>query len=985
MGFGHILRAKRMELHLSQEMLAEALGISPKSISRWEQEQTIPQAHYQLLLSRFFGVQPEELFKDLISKASALIWTVPFPRNTNFCGREEILQQLHTLLTVEQPVVLTQASALAGLGGIGKTQAAIEYAYRYGQEYCAVLWLAAETAESLMASLQKISDQLQLPERQAVEQSQMVEAVQKWLMTHPGWLLIVDNVENLDLVQSILPPVRPGALLLTTRRRALGPLAAPLELPAMNGQDGVDLLLRRAGLLRFQAQSVESLSEISLSPVRDLVTLLEGLPLALDQAGAYIEESGCGVADYLQRCRDQRKMVLERRGTHGGAHPASVSTTLKLSVEQTERESPAAADLLRVCAFLHPEAIPEEMFAAGASFLGPVLGPVVDDPYQFDLAVAALRNASLITRHPETRTLSVHRLVQAVLQDQMEPADALQWGSVVVRMVNAAFPESEFDTWTQCERCLAQALACIPLIKRAEARQPEAGELLYKAGSYLLERGRLGEAESLLEQAVMLEECLYGSQHPNLISHLEKLAELFWRQGKYTLTESILYRVLALEEEHMGHDHFRRAETLNNLAALYVRQGRYEEAEPLFQQALRTQEQQLGPEHLEIATTLNNLASLYQRQGKYEQTEELNQRALSIREQQLPPEHPLMAVSLHNLASLYRRQAKYEQAESLYQRVVRIREQQLGSEHLETAFSLHNLADLYQKQKKYELAESLYQRTLHIREQQLGPEHPETAFTLNGLARLYGEQEKYEFAERLHRRALRIQEQQLRPEHPETATTLHDLANLYRKQGKYELAEPLYQRTLQIREQQLSTGHPETATTLHQLASLYRQLGQLERAESLYLQALTIYEQQPGPEHPDMKEIRDDYRSLLNERKSTGEVEVGVDGEQRGSVSDSPGGTRHEQGILHTSMKKEAATWLETDSLQRFLAARCELHPQAWSRASELWKAYRCWADEQQERFPLTRRAFTDQLKVHGCHSHRTNTARIWRGIAVVK
>jgi hypothetical protein len=141
---------------------------------------------------------------------------------------------------------------------------AVKYAYRYGQEYDAVLWLAAETAESVMASLQKISGQLQLPEHQAVEQSQIVTAVQNWLATHPGWILIVDNAEDLDLLQQVLPPLRPGALLFTTRHRALGYLATSLEVPAMSVQEGVALLLRRAGLLGFQTQCGDQLSETYL-------------------------------------------------------------------------------------------------------------------------------------------------------------------------------------------------------------------------------------------------------------------------------------------------------------------------------------------------------------------------------------------------------------------------------------------------------------------------------------------------------------------------------------------------------------------------------------------------------------------------------------------------------------------------------------------------------------------------------------------------
>ena len=901
MGFGKILRAKRMEHHLSQEALAEALGISLKSISRWEREQSIPQMHYRLQLSRFFGVKPEELFEPLESQISSPVWTVPFPRNPNFSGREEILRTLHTLLTVERPVALTQASALSGLGGIGKTQVAVEYAYRYGQEYDAVLWLAAETAESVMASMQKISDQLQLPEHQAVEQSQMVTAVQNWLATHPGWLLIVDNAEDLDLLQQVLPPVRPGALLFTTRRRALGYLATSLEVPAMSVQEGVALLLRRAGLLGFQTQSgelSETLPDTFLSSATELVMLLEGLPLALDQAGSYIEESGCSVSDYVHRYHDQRKMVLAHRGIHGGAHPASVNTTLRLSVEQAELANPAAADLLRVCAFLHPEAIPEEMFGAGASCLGSVLGPVVGDRYQFDLVMAALRNVSLVTRHPETRTLSIHRLVQAVLQDQMGPAEVRQWSRVVVCMVNRAFPGGSFDAWAQCERCLAQALACVPLIERAGNDLPEAGELLYKAGSYLLERGRFGEAEPLLEQAVVLGKYVYGPDHSALAQRLVKQAELLWQQGRYDSAEVLLHRALVIYESHMGPVHPQIAETLNNLAIIYCHQDKDEQAEPLLQRALAINEQQIEPEHTEMALTLNNLATVYRRQGKYEQAESLFQRVLAIYERQVGPQHPDTALPLNNLALLYRHQGKYEQAERLFLRAVSIYEQFLGPEHPDTAHILGNLALVYQPQGKYEQAESLLEQVLHIRERQLGVGHPKTVLSLNNLVLVYEKQEKYEQAEMLFQRVLRDQEQRLGPEHPETMKLHNDYHHL-----------------------------------------LERGRAARERSEN-----------PQGPIHP----------SQTSNHQRT--------------------------DIPNISLKAAQATCQQMpDPFQEFLTTCCELHPHAWSRASELWDAYKHWAEKKQEHFLLSRREFTDQLKAHGCRPHRTNTARIWRGIAIVE
>jgi tetratricopeptide (TPR) repeat protein len=818
MSFGDRLRQERQHRLLSQEELAEALGVSRRTIARWEHNLALPRSFAQQQLSSFLGLNLQEFLKEIESQTPpppTLLWTVPFPRNPFFTGREEILHTLHYRLTAQQSTAPLQALALCGLGGIGKTQIALEYAYQYASEYRAVFWLATENVESLMASYQQIAEQLHLPERLEAEQARMVLAVRHWLATQKDWLLIADNVEDLDLLETVLPSRRQGAVLLTTRQQAVGLLAQAVQVSPLSQQEGVSLLLARARLSRSTTPGVapREVSSLETSATRgasELVTLLEGLPLAVDQAGAYIEETGCRVMDYLSRYQSQRKHILARRGGHAGGHPASVNTTLRLSVQRISRQHPAAGELLHLCAFLHPEAIPEELFSAGAAHLGPTLDSLVSDPYQFDLALAALRSASLITRSPQTQTLSLHRLVQAVLADQMEPAEIRMWSERAVSMVNAAFPDGTFETWSQCERLMAQALACVPLSGPSSSTLAEAAELFFKAGGYLMARGRYQEAEPLLEQAVTLGEQQHDLDQTVLIPRLQRRAQLFWRQGKYGDAELLLHQVLQLKNFHFGPTHLQTAQTLNNLALLFWAQGKYDAAEPLYQQILDIEEPQLGPTHLEIATTLINLANLYWSQGKYGDAEVLYVRALRIREQQLGSEHPDTALTLNNLASAYREQGKYQQAEQLYSQVLRIREQQLGSEHPDTAYTLHNLANVYRDQEKYELALSLYQRARRIREQQLGSEHPEVAETLDGLANLYGKLRDAEQAEHLFAQALRIREQQLGSEHPEVAETLGGLANLYRDQGKYEQAEPLYQRALDICEQRLGPDHPKT-------------------------------------------------------------------------------------------------------------------------------------------------------------------------------
>src|SRR5450755_3301687 len=730
------------------------------------------------------------------------LWNIPYPRNTFFLGRDELLARLHAQLQAGQTTALSQPpptgqalaqspQAISGLGGIGKTQLAIEYAYRYHQDYEAVLWAPAENKESLISSYSALATLLNLPERTAGDQEITIAAVKRWLQTHQKWLLILDNADDLELLPPFLPPVPGGHILLTTRAYDMRRLATRLEVETLPTEQGALLLLRRAALLPLDG-TLEQAAADEQRLARELTEELGGLPLALDQAGAYLEATGMSLDEYLQIYQIHRQTLLNERRSLVTDHPEPVATTWSLAFERVEAKSPAAADLLRLCAYLAPDAIPETILTKGAKHLGDQLAPVAADAFLFSQAIEALRAYSLLARDPRTKTLSVHRLVQAVTQDSL-PTDAAQhWKQRAVLAVCAARPDvKDVKQWPACERWLPHALLCATWIEHEQISSPEAALLLNEAGYYLQQRGRYREVEPLFQRA------------------------------------------LAIREQQLGADHPHTATSLNNLALLYQDQGKYEQAAPLYQRALTIREQQLGALHPDTASSLNNLASLYQAQGKYELAETLYQRALTIREQQLGALHPDTASSLNNLASLYYAQGKYELAEPLYQRALAINMEVYGPEHPDVATDLNNLANLYQTQSKYEQAEPLYQRALAIREQQLGALHPYTATSLNNLAILYDAQGNYEQAEPLYQRALEIKEQQLGAKHPSTATSLNNLANLYQAQGKYELAEPLFRRAISILEQTLGNEHPNTQTGRRNYAGLLRAMGREEEARRM--------------------------------------------------------------------------------------------------------------------------------------------------------
>lgn len=841
------LRQERRQRNWRQSDLAEQLGVSVITVQRWERGIQRPGPYFQLKLAALFGKSAEELGVGRsvlgpvesqedgaghVPPSSPLavtprLWNVPIACNPHFTGRDDLLEHLHRQLTsssasrssapMRRAAALTQAQAIKGPGGIGKTQIAVEYAYRARDlgYYTHILWINAATSETLLTSVLALAQLLpSVSARGETEQGKLVALVKGWLEEcEQRWLLIMDNADDLSLLRDILPQRGSGSLLLTTRAHAVGTLAASLEVGAMGWVEGMELLVHRAG--RQEA------SEEERNEALNIVIALDSFPLALDQAGAYIEETGCGFADYLSLYQQKRQALLARRGKQASLYPDSVATTWSLSFQRVEQANPAAAELLRLCAFLSPDRIPEELLVQGAEHWPALLQEGVADPLAFNQLVEDLLAYSLVKRLTDEHLLSVHRLVQVVQREMMGPIEQSRWAERVIHGVHALFPadpRATSATWPVCLRYLEQAQACDGLIEQYQLELPAASALLERTGIYLHEHASYALAEALFKRALHIRERLPESEPDQVASVLTNLARLYRDQSKYEQAEPLYLRAMRTVEESLGPEHVQVASVLASLGYLYLEQGRYEQAEFLYLRALRIAEESLGPEHVQVANVLNNLAILYKYQGKDEQAEFLYLRSLRIEEESLGPEHPHVVGTLTNLAILYKNQEKYEQAEPLYQRALSIHEKTLGPEHPHIARVLANLAGLYHKKGQYEQAEPLYQRALRLTEGSLGPEHPHVAIVLNNLAELFCVQKRYEQAEPLYQRALRIREESLGSEHPRVASVLANLADLSRAQGQDEQAESLYQRALAIQQPRLGLQHPDTVKSLAGLA-----------------------------------------------------------------------------------------------------------------------------------------------------------------------
>jgi tetratricopeptide (TPR) repeat protein/DNA-binding XRE family transcriptional regulator len=874
------LRQARIERHWTKQDVADHMGIPWQTIALWEQGTALPDNSLRQQLCTLFGKTAQELglptqesglLTQETSNISSPCWFMPLPRNRFFTGREAHLQALHNHFQLPGDETQPRVQAICGVGGIGKTQIALEYAYRFRDDYAAVIWLRTQTPETLIADLRALMDAFDLPEKQYRLHHQIFSAVKRWLKEHSNWLLILDNVEEFALVREFLAPPCVGHVLLTTRRQGTSASWHCLNLQPWSSEEGVLFLLHRAGLLPQQAPLASAADELRRQAT-GIFQELGGLPLALDQAGAYLEETGCTLPGYQQRFQEHSALLLSRRGLEHFAHPDPVTTTILLVLERVEHQLPAAAELLRLCSFLACDAIPEELITGqSAEILGPVLYASANDPLALDSMYATVRSTSLMQLNVQTRLLSIHRLVQMVIITHMDKETQQLWARRAFLAVNRAFPvmgkERGAATLPRTDLLLPHALFTLTNIDRflQEEEQSsmahEISGLQHKVGTYLIARGYYQKAQPILERCLSLCEQTLGSTHPDVAELLARLGYLLLIQGRHGSAKALLEQALAIYEQaslsvspflnsvltnlamiSLDRGHYQQAEvlmkremyiqevlqekdgigsSLTNLAIVYQRQGRYEEARALWLHALRLYEQNLEhkPHDLSLAV-LNNLINFYTEQGKYAETEPFRLQALHLKEQVQGLDIPLIAMMLRYLGDLSRKQGRFEEAESQYIGALDLWEQTAGSGHLLTAYALHGLALLRMAQGQQQEAEQLLHQTIQIREQAYDEPHADLAEALHDLALLYSRQGKEEVAELLFERALRIREQILGPGHPALATSLHDLGLLYTKQGRKDKARSYLQRALALREQALGKRHPETRATRSCLEAL---------------------------------------------------------------------------------------------------------------------------------------------------------------------
>jgi tetratricopeptide (TPR) repeat protein len=637
------------------------------------------------------------------------------PRNPDFFGRTKLLADLHRKLNAgDRPGAIGQ-TAIHGLGGIGKTSLAVEYAHEHAAEYAGVWWAQADSRTVLVDSLAELFSVLN-PGQHAAMRANARElddgrnreelaktALAKLAGSQRPWLLVYDNVPSPGELRDLIPSA--GArVLITTRWPNWAGQAASIELDVFDPLEASQLLLKltgrsdRAGAVR-------------------LAKTLGYLPLALEQASAYIVDTGISFNRYADRADE-----LIARAQGDLKYRRTVAATFNIGIERAVTECAAAENLLDFLSVLASECIPRNL----------IDGTILNED-DCDSALSALHRASLIKydsneSDPDgTPPISVHRLVRAAMHQRLQAAHRLVPAvTAAIKRLAAAFPDKSYsdpNCWPRCKQLLPHVLMLRQEAQRVQIETAELAHLLDGAANYLLGRTAFADAEPLFKECLEIGTRILGPEHALVGQWLNNCGNLYLNSGHYEEAKEKYQAAISIGVKTLGRDHPDVATRINNMAYALMKTGHAEWAEAYYLEAIETSMKAYGRMHRKIAARLNNLGNLYLETGRYSEAEQQFREAIAMGDALLGPEHPDVCDWIGNLANVLRDTGRHGEAEPLYRNAIVNLTKIVGGEHSRVAFMRQHFAELYLLMGRLEEALDEASAAVAVHRAAYGPHH----------------------------------------------------------------------------------------------------------------------------------------------------------------------------------------------------------------------------------------------------------------------
>jgi tetratricopeptide (TPR) repeat protein len=776
-----------------------------------------------LLYCGIKGIAPEQGIGKKNTIGSLPIGShIPFLRNHLFTGREKELEGIANSLLGKKPSVTLISQAIIGMGGIGKTQLAVEFAYQYGYLFKGVHWLDLRDTGALDNQIVLCGEKMDFRYWPKEQPEQVSLTLRTWQTDGPR-LLILDNLENIQEASHILARFQNQNLrLLITSRHSDWPVTLglqPLSLDVFTDEESI-VFLKKYTKERFTNDDLKKLA------IR-----LGELPLALELAGRYLDlHPRLSIDEYLNKISE----ALEHPSMRGfrkdlpnpTGHELDLLATFALSWLQVRYN--VAKNIFMIAGYCAPNTtIPYEIFEGALSI----------DETTCDEELTHLIGLGLVKDNT-----SLHPLLAEYSQylDQ----DKALLSSLTQALVKITKDKNKEVDKSGNYSLFGPLISHLQLITEKSDRNqiPGASSLWYELGYHIKDLEDFVRAKTAFERALKIDEATLGPDHLDVARDVNYLGIVLERLGDFQGAKTAHERALKIHETTLGPDHPDVARDVHNIGVVLRDSGDFQGAKTAHEHALKIHETALGPDHPDVATSVSSLGNVLISLGDLQGAKTAYERALKIHETALGPDHPDVARDVNSLGNVLFDLGDPRGAKTAFERALKIDEAVFGLDHPAVARDINSISAVLHNMGDFQGAKTAYERALKIHETALGPDHPDVATAINNLGNVLRDMGDLQGAKEAFERALKIHNAALGPDHPNIAGDLNNIGTVLLDMGDLQGAKTAYERALKIHETALGPDHPDVATAINNLGNVLRNMGDLQGAKEAFERALPIYE-----------------------------------------------------------------------------------------------------------------------------------------------